>query len=188
MVKLILQIQLCLHSILALAKGDIIANPVEYAERTLGVHVPWQQARSLLEAHEHKSRELVQVKSNIRFTKAAIADRTMEVRTEAPAHAEFPVKGVQEREKFVKLLCFVDDTIRAGNDELEELLSEQDSVEASLKHIEVSLNVLTARMNELSGLLDFYAAAKSAERPVVAASGNDINGSRSDKLTSEHTN
>lgn len=144
-------------------------NPVVYAERTLGVHIPWEQSQALLVERDELSRQLVTLRGTVRNLKTILEDRTMEIRSDAPSHPEWPAKGVQEREKFVKVLIFLDESVQETNSNIEDAQEKLDSADARIKQIEVSLHVLTARMNELSGLLHFYAAAKAAEDRITVS-------------------
>lgn len=147
------------------------ANPVKYAEETLGVHVPWADVQEHLEAHATETGEAIDLRKLLMQWKHAVEDRKVELRSLAPGaipgYAEMSATAAKEA---VKNWLDSDSDLRAAECQVDIVRNELDTVEASLKHRELALHGLTARMNELAGLLKFYtqakqAAAAAAERP-----------------------
>ncbi len=138
------------------------ANAVQYAEETLGVHVPWDDSQDALERHDQFSNKCETLRGSIRGMKQRIEDRKLEVASEAPSSQGYPLDGVTKQRDFLKQL-------QAADKELSDLESKLDADQALLdhaeigrKHQELRLFACTARMTELGGLLQFYAVAKAA--------------------------
>lgn len=135
---------------------------MRYAEETLDVHGPWQEAQRRLDSHASASERVTQNKAQIRGLKQTIEDRRRDIAAEAPSAAGYP-SGVQARRDFVKLLVESDGAVSAAEDMIAVCQSVLEDAQAELRHHELGLSVLTARMTELGGLLHFYAEAKSAQ-------------------------
>lgn len=137
-------------------------NAVQYAEQTLGVHVPWEDAQRALASHQEHSDKSDELRRSIRGFKQAIDDRKMVIATEAPSHKDWP-DGVQKQRDFTKVLYAMDENLGDLESSLDAAQADLDHSENARKHQEQVLYAVTARMNELGGLLHFYAAAKDAE-------------------------
>lgn len=141
-------------------------NPVQYAEQVLAVHVPWEEAQRHLDLHADASEHVDLTRREIRAVKANIEDRKAEVTAEAPSTRGYP-EGVQARRDFTKLLLASDDKLTSMEKHLDNLHSMLDDYQSAVKHHELALYAVTARMNELGGLLQFYSVAKAAETKVA---------------------
>jgi chromosome segregation ATPase len=145
-------------------------SAVEYAEKVLGVHLPWDEALGRLLDHENATQAQAEIRNSIRTHKQRIEDRKFEVTTEAPSVEGYP-DGVQARRDFVKVLLANDEQLGDLESTLDHLNSRLEHVSAEVKRHELALHVLVARMTELGGLLQFYAVAKQAEaNPLVQVS------------------
>lgn len=144
-------------------------SAVSYAEQVLQVHVPWQDAQDALAKHEAASNEVNRLRSEIRGCKQRIEDRKMEVATEAPSTEGYPADGVQKQRDFVKILQGGDEQIADLESQSDDLHRQIETQQAIVKHQDLRLYATTARMNELGGLLHFYAEAKAAESQVTIA-------------------
>lgn len=135
-------------------------NPVKYAENTLGVHMPWEQASAVLKKIEQHRLQLVHLRSIMRHTKGVIEDRKLSILNEAPSRSDWPSSHTAQQSA-LKVLYQTDSGIIELNDEVERIQNKIEESEAEIKHGELELQVLIARMNELGGLLQFYAACKN---------------------------
>lgn len=135
-------------------------NPVTYAEDTLGVHDVWTDAQRRLEQHAAAVAERAALTTAIRRLKVRITDREAELTSDLTAvHAD--VKTVTERNKLVKEGIQKDPQVQDMKSELDDLEATRDMVSADIARHEQGCHVLAARMTELGGLLNFYAAARN---------------------------
>lgn len=139
---------------------------MQYAEQTLEVHVPWEDAKFCLDVHAETTLKVDELRRKIRGHKQRIEDRKMEVATEAPSHPDYPPDGVTKQRDFLKVLLGNDQDLSDLESALDAMTSDLEHHTSLVKHQELRLYALTARMNELGGLLNFYAVAKSAETQV----------------------
>lgn len=139
-----------------------MANPVRYAEETLDVHGPWTEAQERLAQHSDASVVATKAKGDIRTFRMQLKDRAAVIAADAPSQSGYP-SGVQARREFIKLLISVDTETESLEDRIAECQATLEDAQADLKHHELGLHVLTARMTELGGLLQFYAVAKTTQ-------------------------
>lgn len=133
-------------------------NPVKYAEDTLGVHSVWEEARRRLDHHDQLTHNLAQCHVGLRSLRSEIAERELEIT--AKAHELWPNVSGTERARLLKVGLAQDDALRSLRDAERTLLSAQDSLELDKHHHEQGIRVLSARMVELGGLLQFYASVR----------------------------
>lgn len=150
-----------------------MTSAVEYAEKQLDVHGPWIEAQRRLDLHSQASENVRLAKDEIRALKQSLSDRQFEVTTEAPSTPGYP-NAVQARKDFIKLMIAGDPTCNRIEREINHLQSVLDDYQSEVRHHDLGLSVLTARMNELSGLLSFYAAAKLAQTAAAASSQSSL--------------
>ncbi len=135
------------------------ANPVEYAEETLGVHAVYEEAVERLAKHEAAKTAYLTSLGGIRYAEQQIESREAEIVSEQ--RGEHPDMGIQEFKLHVKTVGAGDDRMQELSSALTEEKANRDESEQDMRHHELGVRALTARMQELGGLLDFYAAAKS---------------------------
>lgn len=99
----------------------------------------------------------------MREQKSKLSDRKLEVAAEMPSRDGYAAMKVTDQREALKRALADDPTCNEVETKIEELQSEVDIKSAELKHHELGLSVLSARMHELGGLLSFYSAAKQAE-------------------------
>jgi hypothetical protein len=133
-----------------------MGNPVTYAEDTLKVHAVWVEAQSRLDTHARLVTERVQTLRDLRAVREEISDRKLELASDPAAAGS----SHAERERNLKALVSADHTVRTLQAQEADLMATVDMADAELKHHEVGLRVLAARMTELGGLLQFYASRK----------------------------
>lgn len=136
-------------------------NFVQYAEDKLGVHAPWDDAQRFITQHEEATTKLKELRPQIRSLKIQIDDRKLEIVTGA-AGSWNDVAATVRKER-IKGLVDNDPDLRELEGELFDAQQALDHAEADIKHAEVVLHAVTARMIELGGLLTFYAINKSRE-------------------------
>lgn len=146
-------------------------NPIAYAEDTLNVHGVHSEASQAYAALEEALDQYTELGRVIREVTDAIETREYDL---VAAHrGENPDISQAALDRWLKEQVHKDETL---SDLHRDLRTAQDGQAA--KHAEVDKNkyrlrVLTARMNELGGLLTFLAAAKYAtvqQRPEPATS------------------
>lgn len=136
-------------------------NAVQYAENTLGVHTPWSEAQTRLASHDSYTTAEVGAAALIRLLKDQIADYEAEVVSQW--RADEPSLSATAFKQYVKDRLGVDTNWRKLRDDLTAHEVARDAAEAGRRHEEQGLRVLSARMEELAGLLHFYAAAKTEQ-------------------------
>ena len=135
-------------------------NPVKYAEDTLAVHVVWAEANTRLAAHEASKVAYLSALSGIRYTEQQIAAREGEIVAEQ--RGDHPDMKIMEFKQHVATVMSADEKAVELNTAMAEEKDARDAAKADMQHHELGLGAITARMNELAGLLHFYAAAKEA--------------------------
>jgi hypothetical protein len=133
-------------------------NAVTYAEDTLGVHVVWEEAQQRIEAHGLATEGALRAKRDIRDIEERITDREAEITSdERGANPDMKITAFKEHLK----VAFANDSVhQALVAELANSQNVRDGHDADMRHHELGIRALTARMTELGGLLEFYAAAK----------------------------
>ncbi len=135
-------------------------NPVDYAEEVLGVHQVWDEANTRLAAHEEAKNTFLTSLSGIRYLEEQIAVREAAIVTEQ--RGEHPDMKIMEFKQHVATLLASDPDAMQHATDLREEKDTKERAEQDMRHHELGLRALTARMTELAGLLEFYAAAKQA--------------------------
>lgn len=135
-------------------------NPVEYAEKNLGVHKVYEEAEASLARHKKAQEKLQQARNDIRACKSNQDARTAEVTAEV--HGANPDTSATAMKELVKAALATDIKTGELRVRMTALENQRDQAEADIRHEEMDLRVRSARMDELAGLLQFYAVAKSA--------------------------
>lgn len=143
-----------------------MTNPVKYAEETLDVHGPWREAQALLTEQENLSSQIVSIRHAIRGSEDTLREREFDLLNDALVTSQSSATARKEAHKQITATDFQCTEARTIISTYKNSLEES---EARLHFIERKLHVLTARMNELGGLLQFYAAAKLASSAPVQA-------------------
>lgn len=133
-------------------------NPVDYAEQSLGVHKVYDEAATRLNEHAHLTDEIKALNAKIRQVKESITDReSLIVAQEGGNIAGLSKTAAKEH---MKAAFDADDEINRLRGLLADAEAERADADATLRHHALGVQMLTARMQELGGLLEFYAAAK----------------------------
>lgn len=140
-------------------------SPVDYAEQVLGVHEPWTSAQTRLDEYELALKTQALLKGRYKGVQIAIRDREFEVMTETPAKYQNASDTAMRR--YVKEEQEQDYRLRQLRSELHQVQLDLDNVEADVLRHSRALDVLTARMTELGGLLQFYAVVKQAQTQAI---------------------
>ena len=133
-------------------------NPVRYAEDTLGVHTVFDATKTVLDGRTSHQRTLVSLLAR----KRELAERYLQaeallISSERGANPELSQAAF---DRHFKTTAALDDDLRDLRDQQHAVQHEIDVIEADLKAYEASLRMNVARMEELGGLLHFFAAAK----------------------------
>lgn len=137
-----------------------MANPVVYAEKSLNVHGVFEDATASLIAHGELVDQAGVLRQQIRNVAAQLEDREALIASEL--RAKYHEMSENALGPVVKRAVHDDAEHTVLRQEERDLRNTLDSVDAQLGHEEKVLGVLTARMNELGGLLTFYAARTGA--------------------------
>lgn len=133
-------------------------SPITYAEETLGVHEVWKETEFRLSEHQKLTNRRAHYLSDLRANRAHQSDREAVIATEATG--KYSDLSDTARTKVIKSLVH-DDTEHASLRQAErDLQADLDQCDGDLSHHEKGIAALSARMVELGGLLQFYAAAK----------------------------
>lgn len=134
-------------------------NPVEYAEKDLGVHKVWEETQTRLERHAELTERLADLHQQITTYKEGLADRESIIISDQGAHIAGMTKTAA-KEHMNQAILDDPEHLRIRN-ALSEAESFRWQYDIELKHHSMGLTVLAARMQELGGLLHFYAVTKS---------------------------
>jgi uncharacterized protein YifE (UPF0438 family) len=136
-------------------------NPVEYAERVLEVHDIFVSTEQVLDEHARALDAMTSANKRIRELEEELRleEITAEVQGEMQA-ATREWTNVTQRTKFVKNFVTSWASVVQARDDLADAKNRRDEAEADVRHLALVIAARTARMNELSGLLNFYAVAK----------------------------
>lgn len=134
------------------------ANPVTYAERELGVHDVWERHNTAIEKLTEAQRDLVAAERRLRFLKERATDREYEIITECDAF--LGEMAVSARNAAIKRMTHDDTAMRNIRSDIEDAEGLKADASVSVRTCEMDLRGISARMEELAGLLRFYAAAK----------------------------
>lgn len=138
-------------------KGSVVAgNPVVYAEHTLKVHAVYEKALEELDRYEVARGALVSAQSALRFAREELADH--EADFTVICRGENPKLSATAFDRMLKVSLQQDSKHRDLRRHIAELQEEVDSAELDVKTLDRRLEVAVSRMNELAGLLTFYAA------------------------------
>lgn len=131
---------------------------LDYAENGLKVHEVYNEAIELLERQRESLSKQLKARDAKREVETQIADREMELTLdEAGKHESMSVAAMERHMKAVLHNDLLLGQLRA---KLREVGSELDLAESSLKFIDSSIKVITARITELGGYLNYLAAAR----------------------------
>lgn len=133
-------------------------NPVEYAEKVLGIHTVYEEAQQRLDQHEASMQRIRELKNDLRNYRNQRTDKEMELVTLAPQM--WPHDSATARKEKLKLHMANDPDLRELDHKIDVCKFELDSAESEARHHELGLNVLSARMNQLGGVMHYYAEVK----------------------------
>ena len=138
-------------------------NPVTYAEQTLGVHDVYRKAEARLDELQAAQAAATDARRVIRMAKDELADREREITNER--RAENHEMTDTAFKKAIKEWIAADKEHQRIQVKLREAESDRDAADADVKRHEHGVRVHAARMEELAGLLHFYAAVNQASIP-----------------------
>lgn len=129
---------------------------------TLRVDEPWDEAQNRLGEYERASETYLAHGKSVRDTKTAMSDREAElIASERGANPEMKIT---EFNKHMKVVIEQDEAHSKLRAKLGALESDRALAKSTMDHHELGIKVCVARMHELGGLLEFYAAAKTSQR------------------------
>jgi hypothetical protein len=131
-------------------------NPVTYAEGTLGVHSVYDEAKTTLAALETALTDAARHAAERRSLAEQVADR--EVVLASDERAAQPDMSQTAFDRHIKAVLRRDPTLASLRHDLQGAQAQEDMANAKAKALDATVRALSARMNELGGLLAFYAA------------------------------
>lgn len=135
-------------------------SPVDYAEDDLGVHEVYEDAQGVNAALGTALDDYKEQAKRIRQANDTIEQREYELAGELKG--EQPDISQEALKRAIREAHQTDETLVQMRKVLNSAHGKQEDAHARIEHSKYRLRVLSARMNELGGLLAFLAAAKSA--------------------------
>lgn len=135
-------------------------NPIKYAEQELGVHEVYDRAQAAQQRFAKFIVTLNETNNAIRHIHEMMDDREQEVVAEQ--RAANPDMSTTAFKEHMKEVVQQDETMRDFRKDLMEKQNSRDTAETSVEAAKYAMRVEAARLNELGGLLNFYAATKYA--------------------------
>jgi hypothetical protein len=136
------------------------AKALDYAEKTLGVHSVYDEARSVQEQHARAMTDLADFFRVKRKVTSEIADREADVivdeRSKHPDHSHAAM------ERHLKTEFRRDAKLQELRGRLLDIDSAIDEAEFRSRSYEAQLRLLTARIEQLGGYFNYLAAVKTA--------------------------
>lgn len=137
-----------------------MANPVTYAEVTLGVHTVYTKAGELHDVLIDKQLDLEEAHNARKgFTEALEVVEAAFIGTKRGENADMSQTAF---EKQVKLWMVTDPGIQAARRHLSNATSNVLTCEHAVRAVELQLKIEIGRLHELGGYLQYLAAAKLA--------------------------
>lgn len=135
-------------------------DPVTYAENTLGVHRVFEEAERRFALHAEASENVTRTQDEIRALKAQVEEREIEIVSDERAKEHGLSKTAFG--DHLKEVLREDPDLRALRSKISNLEGMRNDYEQQVKHHQLGVQLASARMQELEGLLSFYAACKLA--------------------------
>lgn len=133
-------------------------DPISYAEESLGVHRVFEEGERRYELHAEASDALDRTSDEIRSVRAEIEASEIELVSDLRAQQNDMSKTAFG--EFLKERLKEDADLRVLRTRLAHLEGVRAEYERQVKHHQLGVHLATARMEELGGLLEFYAACK----------------------------
>lgn len=140
-------------------------NPVTYAEQNLQVHAVYEEATQTWVDLAELQQKLAEVTHGLYVLREQMADAEVEVVIDMRALAgDAPEWKYKEA---LKCALRTDGRTAAIRTAITPVVQEQALLESKIKIMERRLNILTARLSQLGGLLTFYAMRSPAPKSQV---------------------
>lgn len=135
-------------------------NPVAYAEEDLKVHDTFHDAVNVNEALSVAIMRRVGQSALLRETRDDIEQREHEITTDLSG--KLMGESLAAFQRSFKMACKDDPRLKTLHNMERVTQGEIDGTDAEIESLKATLKLLTARLTELGGLLNFYASAKLA--------------------------
>lgn len=140
-------------------------TPVEFVEDGLDAHKVWKEVQEVTNELDEVGRGRDALSAKLRFLRGQLEERELEIADKIRAENVDLVKPLSEaafaREHKTRVAH--DGECKATNEEISDMQAAHDSAVGRARTLEFRARALTARMNNISQMLNFYAACKSAE-------------------------
>ena len=151
-------------------------NPVEYAEQNLGVHEVYAEATALTKSLDELMTALDKAIDERRTYDEQISNYEMDLLiAERGQNADMSEAAFA---RHLKEVIHTDQTLKRVKQDRNAKAGEVSGLELDIEYHKYKIKVAVARMEQLNGLLQFYAAAKlseTARSAQAAASGGEAN-------------
>jgi hypothetical protein len=135
-------------------------NPVEYAEQHLGVHDAYDRAQNARLDYDAAAVKVNAASAAIRYLHEMILSREQEVSAEQRGlNPQMSATGFGQH---LKAELQIDDKMEEYRLKIIEEQGNKDTADAMADSAKYRIKIESARLEELGGLLNFYAAAKYA--------------------------
>ena len=139
---------------------------IDFAKNVLGVDSVFDEARAAMDELEDRQETLHKTSTRRRNIEAEIADREIELIAEERANNLDLSQAAFDRH--MKIVLQQDNQLLDLRTTREAHVSEHERAEYDADRAKLQVRLLSARMEELGGLLHFYAAVK------IASSNNSV--------------
>lgn len=131
---------------------------MDYAEKELGVNEVYAEAQRLSKALEDAQATLLEARGNKRSIEAEQYNREMDLVLDESEH--HPEMSVAAMERHMKKVLFRDTRLKDLRDSHVAVVGEIEGLESEVRKIESDIKIVTSRMVELGGYLQYLAAIK----------------------------
>lgn len=139
-----------------------MANAIQYAEDTLGVHAVYERCQSLRDSLTIKVGELAGLRHKKRESEAMLSDLEFELISEQAAiHSDLSQTAFNAH---MKMFLSKDTTMRELRKVIREKQAHIDEVEGIKSVLEADIRIESSRMTELGGYFQYLAAVKLASK------------------------
>lgn len=138
------------------------ARALAYAEEILKVHEVYESAKAV----HAKFDDTLTVLSNLRDEKRAVETHLVDCEMDIAAseRSKHPEMSATAMEKHLKIALHGNEQVRKLRDKIVTLTSDIEGIEYDRASQETEIRILTARMTELGGYLNYLAAIKQSQR------------------------
>jgi hypothetical protein len=133
---------------------------MDYAERQLEVHAAYERAMEAASIFEDRAGVITETAKKLRDIDSRITDREMDLVDSERAKPEIAEQSQAAFDRHIKVVFRKDPELAELRDARRTIQAEHERAEYDAERAKITARVESARMEELGGLLHFYAAVK----------------------------